>query len=1102
MSTNHFLGMGEIAALMRAADWKATPVGPPERWPQSLRTSVSLLLESRFPMLLCWGPEFTQFYNEPFRPILGATKHPAVGRSARDTFAEAWHIVGPLFDRVMDGESVGFEDMLVPLDRNGFLEECYFTYSYSPIRAELGEVAGVFVTCTETTGRIVGERRLRLLQDLAVDSAADGPAEVCRRAPAVLARAAADLPFALLYLLDDDGVTLRREAAAGPPLDEALAPAIVDTATDGLAPWPFRRALDTGALVVANSPGSSAGHTFVAPIFVSPGAATGVLVAGASASQPLDEQYRGFIALVAREIGASLGHAQALDYERRRANELDELDRAKTTFFSNVSHEFRTPLTLLLGPLEDALRSTDPTLRGEGIALVHRNALRLLKLVNTLLDFSRIEAGRATASLEAVDLPQLTTDLASTFRSAMARAGLRYEIRCDPISTSVLVDRDAWEKIVFNLLSNALKFTFRGHVSVSMHQRGDRIELDVQDTGVGIPAQELPHLFDRFHRVIETRARTHEGSGIGLALVSELVKMHDGSVVVTSEVDKGTRFTVSIPARRAGVTAGSPPAARTTPEVIARPYLAEAMRWLPAPVAADSPASVPMAARPMAPGSARILLADDNADMRAYVARLLSDRWIVEEAADGAAALDAARASRPALIVCDVMMPRLDGFELVRALRADPATRDIPVILLSARAGEEASIEGLEAGADDYIAKPFSARELRARVEAQLLRAEIRTVQGAHDRQLADMFRHAPVAIAMLRGPDHTFQNANAAYAAMIGRRDLAGRRLLDAVPELIEQGIGELLYHVYGSGEPYAADSRRMVLNRGPAGAPEHAYFNFVYQPLRNAAGQIDGVAVIAVEVTELARARNDAEESNLAKDHFLAVLGHELRNPLAPILTAVRLLELKGPQDPYLEKLRQTIARQATQLSTLVEDLLDVARIMTGKLRLEKRTVDVGVLATQAIETCSPAIERRRHTVAISLPDAPVYVEADSARISQVLCNLLNNAAKFMHEGGRIELSVAEQDGAALVRVRDQGVGIPSHMLERIFERFVQADALNDNRSGGLGIGLSLVKTLVELHGGTVVARSDGPGTGSEFTVRMPVATVQVSAIVSAKP
>jgi len=612
----------------------------------------------------------------------------------------------------------------------------------------------------------------------------------------------------------------------------------------------------------------------------------------------------------------------------------------------------------------------------------------------------------------------------------------------------------------------------------------------VRDTGVGIPGDEIAHLFDRFHRVHGTRARTYEGSGIGLALVNELVKLHGGTITVDSEPDKGTLFTVSIPARASD--AAEHPQTSLAPErteLVANPYVAEALRWIPPSSAAETAgrSDRDLAAPASAP---RILLADDNADMRDYLGRLLGDRWTVEVVGDGMAALEAAQARPPALLIADVMMPRLDGFELLRALRANTATREIPVMLLSARAGEEASIEGLEAGADDYIVKPFSARELRARVEAQLLRAELRAIHAAHDRRLRDIFRRAPVAIAMLRGPDHVVEFANDEYLRVIGRRPLLGNPVLEALPELAAQGIGDLLDRVYTAGIAYAADSMKLTLNRGANGAPEQAYFNFVYQPMWDAGGRVDGIAVIAVEVTDLARARQDAEAANRAKDHFLAVLGHELRNPLAPILTAVQLLDLKGPKDPALEKLRNTIARQANLLLKIVEDLLDVGRIITGKLRLDKTRVDLNAIVRQSVEAVSPFIQRRHHTLNVVLPETSVYVDADAARITQVLSNLLNNAAKYMRDGGRIDLSVTSDAGMVLITVRDEGVGIAPDMLERVFDRFVQVGAPGTTGTDGLGIGLSVVKTLVELHGGTVVARSEGVGRGSEFAVSLPAA------------
>ena len=278
---------------------------------------------------------------------------------------------------------------------------------------------------------------------------------------------------------------------------------------------------------------------------------SGVLVAGVSPARKLDAEYRTFYELVAGQIATAIQNARSSEEERKRIEALAEIDRAKTAFFSNVSHEFRTPLTLMLGPVEELLaRShTDlPPAAKSQLELVNRNGSRLLRLVNTLLDFSRIEAGRMQAVYQPTDLAAFTVELASVFRSATERAGLRLELNCPKLAEPVFVDRGMWEKIVLNLISNAFKFTFEGTIAVELKQAGREIELRIRDTGVGIPAHEIPRLFDRFHRIENTRSRTHEGSGIGLALVQELVKLHGGSVRVESKLREGSIFIVSVPA--------------------------------------------------------------------------------------------------------------------------------------------------------------------------------------------------------------------------------------------------------------------------------------------------------------------------------------------------------------------------------------------------------------------------------------------------------------------------------------------------------------------------------------------------------------------------
>ncbi|MCK6504591.1 ATP-binding protein [Myxococcota bacterium] len=406
------------------------------------------------------------------------------------------------------------------------------------------------------------------------------------------------------------------------------------------------------------------------------------------------------------------------------------LDRAKTEFFGNVSHELRTPLTLLLLPLEELLArpTLAPDLR-ERASQMHRNALRLARLVDNLLDFSRVEAGRLSARFSATDIGQATAEVASAFESAFASAGIGYRVALDTAGEVAWLDREKWDKIVMNLLSNALKYTLKGRVEVALRREGEAFELSVTDTGGGIPADQIPLLFERFHRVEGAPARSHEGAGIGLALARELARMHGGDITVDSEPGAGSRFTVSLPVGRDQLPPDrcveGPPSAG--PDAARRAAAAELATLQGGPVARSPEAGpLPPEVDPRDASMPTVLVVDDNADMRSYLAGALSGTCRVQVASDGIEALAIARELVPDLVLTDVMMPRLDGFGLVRALRADPSLRAVPIVLLSARAGPEASIEGLEAGADDYLAKPFHVMELRARVRTHIRMARAR----------------------------------------------------------------------------------------------------------------------------------------------------------------------------------------------------------------------------------------------------------------------------------------------------------------------------------------------------------------------------------------
>ncbi|MCI0355087.1 MAG: ATP-binding protein, partial [Acidobacteria bacterium] len=560
---------------------------------------------SRFPIVIYWGAEYVTVYNDAYSEIL-AKKHPgALGRRARDVWAEIWDVISPMLDSVrVTGQATWSDDLLLLLERHGYPEECYFSFSFSPVRGEHGQIGGVFTAVTETTQRVIGERRLRTLRDLAagVGEAKSGE-EACHVAVATMAGNPADLPFALLYLCDAEGTQAQMVGLTGLVPDTPASARLVDLTVSEPAPqqWPLGRVARTAqAELVADlaerfgplpgGPWPESPHTALILPIASPtqGSLAGFLVAGVSPRRALDDAYRGFLELVAGHVATAIANARAYEAERRRAEALAEIDRAKTAFFSNVSHEFRTPLTLMLGPLEQALSDGDgaptPPQRAE-LEVVHRNGLRLLKLVNTLLDFSRIEAGRIQAVYEPTNLAACTAELASVFRSAIERAGLRLVVECPALPTPVYVDREMWEKIVLNLLSNAFKFTFEGEIAVRLDWGGDHVSLTVRDTGTGIPAHELPHIFERFHRIHNARARTHEGTGIGLALVQELVRLHGGQITVVSTIEAGTTFTVTIPTGTAHLPAdrlGAPRSLAST-ALGADSYVGEALRWLPDP---------------------------------------------------------------------------------------------------------------------------------------------------------------------------------------------------------------------------------------------------------------------------------------------------------------------------------------------------------------------------------------------------------------------------------------------------------------------------------------------------------------------------------------
>lgn len=869
-STEQFLsGGGEMGKLIRSMDWSKTALGPISEWPQSLRTSVSLCLSSTFPILIAWGPETIQIYNDSYRPICGA-KHPqSMGENFRICWETALPVVGDKFTRGQQGEGTYITDQQMFLDRYGYLEESFMTFSFAPIRDESGEVGGIFHPITETTEKMLSGRRTQVLRDL---GAALGKSKTIEEMGAeTLAQYPSlemDIPFLAFYQLDGQRAQLVQ--AVGLAEDSLLAPKTLD----GDAVWPIEACLESNDALVVNQLKERFGNFESGPFKEAPHQALllqiriagqeqpfGVLVAGVSARRALDQAYTSFFEQLAASYSTAVSNIYAYEQEQKRAEALAAIDRSKTAFFSNVSHEFRTPLTLMLGPLEELLQKKDlPSDIQTHIDATHRNAIRLLKLVNNLLDFSRVEAGRVQAKYQAVQLDEYTADLASSFRSIIEKANMELIVDCH-LNEVVYVDKQMWEKIVLNLLSNAFKYTLAGRIVVKLYDDGDGVKFQVKDTGVGIPEKELPHMFERFHRVANSAGRTHEGTGIGLSLVHELVQLHHGNIEVESIENHGSTFTVSIPKGKSHLDGDliSETLDVSDSSAVKGAFIQEAYSLLEG---SKTETNVNNQLQDQSLDlSTRILIVDDNADMRDYLKRLLEPYFSVTTANNGKEALVQTQRDIPTLIISDIMMPVMDGKELLEKLRSNTTTSNIPVIFLSARAGEEARIDGLAAGADDYLVKPFAAAELLAKVQAQI---KIQQTRGKAESQLRNLLKQAPVAIALYRGANHIVELANEKMLSYWGLTidEVLDRPVFDVKPELDEQGFKSIMDGVFSTGESFVSLSVPALLER--YGQKDKIYLDLNIEPWLDEKGNIIGTITIAAEVTAHANTQKELENVN----------------------------------------------------------------------------------------------------------------------------------------------------------------------------------------------------------------------------------------------
>ena len=1100
-------GDGELAGLMRAHDWSQTPLGPVSCWPQSLRTAVSLILNSQHPMWIGWGPAATFLYNDAYIQVLSLAKHPwAMGKPAAQVWPEIWDICGPLVRKVFEKCEPSFlDDVRLFMNRGDYLEETYYSFSYSPILDESGKVGGLFCPSAEVTPKVLNARRLRTLSELSADAFLEKSVEnACASAARTLARNLDDVPFALLYLLSPDGSEMLLEGRTGVPDGDwhSAFPFLAGDFSDGAVGGDgFIEEIHSGhsrVISVAHIDSLPLGpaQQKVTQAIVLPmksraeKKALGILIAGVNPTRKLDEEYRTFYNLVADHLATAVANARAYEQERKRSQALAELDKAKTLFFSNISHEFRTPLTLMLGPIESALaRNEQSEQERHDIELLHRNALRLLKLVNTLLDFSRIEAGRVQAQFEALDLSAYTTELASVFGSAADRVGLSLRVDAPTLAEPVYVDREMWEKVILNLLSNAFKSTFQGEISVTVRSAGDAAEVAISDTGTGIPESEIPHLFERFRRIEGAPRRTNEGSGIGLALVHELVTMHGGSVEVQSVLGHGTTFTIRLPFGTAHLPKESALRSlrdnRTVPSNAAA-YVQEALSGLPDGLSEIelAPESGLTSSLPAGSSSAStVLLVDDNHDMRDYVSRLLAQRFHVRTAENGKAALVSAIEAPPDLVLSDVMMPEMDGFQLLHALRSHPATSTVPVIMLSARAGEEARVEGLEAGADDYLVKPFTARELLARVESHLKMAQFRRQAMERELELERAIEHERglAADALAHISDGfwiydstwriTYMNPAAESMSRRSREEQIGRTVWELFPDLV--------------GSTLETHFRLAMTRR------EMVEFDWMYEPwqrwfrCRVYPTPDGGLAVYVRDSTEmrsieqaLVRAEQVAAAGKLA-----ASISHEINNPLEAVTNLLFLAKSAPELGQETQNLLQVADGELQRLSHIARTSLKFFRQSTAPT-----TVQVQDLVESVLTVYQPRLTKAGVTLSRQFAEVP-NLFCFPGELQQVFTNLVSNAIDALPEGGELSVSVKRSSGGSnqdydgiSVVITDSGLGMDSEVQSKLFQPF-----FTTKPNTGTGLGLWVTKGIVDKHQGTIDVVSS-PGVGTTISLFFP--------------
>jgi signal transduction histidine kinase/ActR/RegA family two-component response regulator len=689
-------GGGRMGALMRSRDWTTSPLGPPATWPDTLKAAVATCLSTHFPMVIWWGPELLMFYNDAWQPILGDTKHPSgLGRPGAESWPETWPIVGMQFQNALKGVASWSEDLLLASDRRGFLEECYFTYSHSPLKDAGGQVVGVCSVVSETTSRVLNERRLCVLRDLSTaaieaTSEASSLQNLCERLIELLCRANPDVPFAIQYVTDGDD-SARLCASAG--IESGVFPAIVGT--DDADGWGIAEVLKGRTPVVTELPSSTVSlpggwaeptKQIVSLPLLHSNRPAGVLVVGINSRLRLDEPYADFLRLVAAQLASAVSALQLLESERKARAVAERAVSAKDEFLAMLSHELRTPLNAIVGWMAILKRDLADVVRASrAIEVIERNARQQAQLISDLLDISRITSGSMRLNLQSVDLRLVTQAALEAVTPAAAAKNLTLQVHLDAQPQSVHGDFVRLQQVVWNLLLNAVKFTQSGgRIEVVLTEAGTNAKLRIVDTGEGIDPSVMPHIFDGFRQADASSSRIHGGLGLGLTIVKHFVELHGGRVTATSNGrGQGSAFIVELP-------------------------YGDANRRVPP---SPAPAAVEPADQTAQLRDIRVLVIDDERDAVMMLERFIEDRaGYVRTASTAEQALDILTRETFDVIVSDIGMPGVDGYDLIDEIRRRGLAT--PAVALTAFAHTDDQQRAIAAGYQAHIAKPVDLVEL------------------------------------------------------------------------------------------------------------------------------------------------------------------------------------------------------------------------------------------------------------------------------------------------------------------------------------------------------------------------------------------------------